>query len=84
MSNQNFSKFLNKGISMPIGILIIILVAIIAGGILISQQSVEYNFPSVECNFPVDCEGRPHIMCVGEWECVEYKCVWSCDTGKKQ
>ncbi|MCK4454246.1 hypothetical protein KAU51_02770 [Candidatus Parcubacteria bacterium] len=37
MSNQNQFKFLNKGISTPIGILIIVLVAGIAGGIVVWQ-----------------------------------------------
>ena len=41
MPNQNFSKFLNKGISTPIGILIIVLVAIIAGGGILAWQYLE-------------------------------------------
>ena len=76
MTNQNFSKFFNRGISTPIVIFVIVLVAIIAGGgILMFQRSVE-------CNFPVDCENRYHIMCVGEWECVGHKCVWNCEIGE--
>ena len=38
MLNQNFSKFLNKGISTPIGIFIIVLVAVIAGGVMVWQS----------------------------------------------
>ncbi|MGB2761923.1 MAG: hypothetical protein WBC21_00035 [Minisyncoccales bacterium] len=38
MSNQNFSKFLNRGISTPIGILIIVLVAFIVGGGILTWQ----------------------------------------------
>ncbi|MGB2762633.1 MAG: hypothetical protein WBC21_03830 [Minisyncoccales bacterium] len=33
MNNQNFSRFLNRGISTSVGIFIIVLVAVIAGGI---------------------------------------------------
>ena len=67
---------LNKGISTPIGILIIVLVAVIAvGGIL-------FFYKSVECYSPIDCESKTHIMCVGQWGCVDYKCVWSCETGE--
>lgn len=37
MTNQNFPKFLNRGISTPIGIFIIILIAVFAGGIMVWQ-----------------------------------------------
>jgi hypothetical protein len=30
------------------------------------------------CYAPEDCEGLPHIMCVGEWQCVSGQCVWDC------
>ena len=52
MPNQNFSKFLNKGISTPIGILIIVLVAIVAVGVLFWQldwtPKKEVEIPKVE------------------------------------
>ena len=38
MSNQNQFKFLNKGISTPVGILIIVLVAVIAGAGILTWQ----------------------------------------------
>ncbi len=33
---------------------------------------------AAECSTPVDCEGRLHIMCLGNWKCIEGKCVWQC------
>jgi len=71
------SKTLNvisKRISTPIGILIIVLATTIAGG------GILFFYKSVECYSSVDCENRPHIMCVGEWGCVDHKCIWNCET----
>ena len=52
MSNQNFSKFLSKGISTPIGILIIVLISVIFVGILFWQyveiQKEEASVPEIE------------------------------------
>jgi len=31
------------------------------------------------CVAPADCEGLPHVLCVGEWTCVEGLCVWDCE-----
>ncbi len=31
------------------------------------------------CNLPSDCNGKPHIMCVGEWTCANEKCVFECN-----
>ena len=31
------------------------------------------------CMAPADCEGLPHILCVGEWTCAEGLCVWDCE-----
>ena len=30
------------------------------------------------CVTPVDCEGLPHIMCVGAWTCNAGDCDWQC------
>lgn len=38
MNNQNFSKILSKGVSTPVGILIIVLVAVIASGGILAWQ----------------------------------------------
>lgn len=32
------------------------------------------------CAVPADCEGLPHVMCVGQWGCVLGECTWSCGT----
>jgi len=31
------------------------------------------------CTEPLDCEGLPHILCVGEWECVGGACSFECE-----
>jgi hypothetical protein len=30
------------------------------------------------CAEPADCEGLPHVMCVGGWSCVDGQCAWQC------
>jgi hypothetical protein len=30
------------------------------------------------CAEPLDCEGLPHMLCVGEWTCQEGLCAWEC------
>lgn len=30
------------------------------------------------CAEPIDCEGLPHILCVGEWTCQQGLCAWEC------
>jgi hypothetical protein len=35
--------------------------------------------PSPECNTAIDCEGKPHIACVGEWSCTNNACEWVCE-----
>ena len=34
--------------------------------------------PDYQCTTAQDCEGLPHVMCVGEWECVQGVCEYSC------
>lgn len=34
--------------------------------------------PPPECTVVTDCEGKPHIECLGEWSCVDGSCVWTC------
>lgn len=31
------------------------------------------------CQTPGDCEGLPHILCIGAWACEAGKCVWGCE-----
>lgn len=31
------------------------------------------------CSHSYDCEGLPHILCLGKWECLNGECVWKCD-----
>lgn len=33
------------------------------------------------CSQPSDCEGLPHIMCVGSWSCERNQCSYTCDSG---
>ena len=30
------------------------------------------------CKVDQDCEGLPHIACVGDWSCDEGQCAWDC------
>ena len=30
------------------------------------------------CAVPQDCEGLPHILCEGAWQCIEGDCQWGC------
>lgn len=32
----------------------------------------------IECSVPEDCEGKVHILCVGEWKCLTGACSWEC------
>ena len=34
--------------------------------------------PTAECTTPADCEGLPHVLCVGGWQCLESKCSFQC------
>lgn len=36
------------------------------------------NTSEAECVIPSDCEGRIHIQCVGNWQCIYGKCTWQC------
>jgi len=54
-------------------LIVVILAAIVGGGVLYCQ------YISVECNSPTDCEGKTHIMCVGQWECISNQCSWDCE-----
>lgn len=63
----------------PVGLLIIM-------AFFIRQQkpSCGPTFPPEPvCETPKDCEGLPHIMCAGEWECIEGSCIWECDLEEK-
>lgn len=31
------------------------------------------------CEQPADCDGIPHVNCLGDWQCVEGACYWKCD-----
>ena len=45
-----------------------------------SGCGVTSNPPSqAQCETPKDCEGLPHVMCVGEWQCQQGTCVWQCE-----
>ncbi len=59
-------------------LIVVILTAIVGGGILVYQYSL------VECNFSADCEGKPHITCAGEWGCIDNQCAWNCQVEEKQ
>ncbi len=30
------------------------------------------------CAVPADCEGLPHLNCVGKWACDQGQCIWHC------
>lgn len=32
----------------------------------------------LECREVGDCEGRPHDLCEGAWQCKEGRCAWAC------
>ena len=34
--------------------------------------------PPVECTVATDCEGKPHIECIGSWSCLSNICTWTC------
>jgi hypothetical protein len=34
-----------------------------------------------QCATAADCEGLPHIMCVGAWSCDQGACGYTCDSG---
>lgn len=34
---------------------------------------------SDQCVAAADCEGVSHVMCLGDWQCVEGACRWKCD-----
>lgn len=36
----------------------------------------------VDCFNPNDCEGRPHIECMGGWKCRNRSCEWECVNNK--
>jgi hypothetical protein len=39
-------------------------------------QPVEPGVPV--CLTPIDCEGLDHIMCLGQWQCIEAVCQYQC------
>ncbi|RMF05868.1 hypothetical protein D6764_03730 [Candidatus Woesearchaeota archaeon] len=50
-----------------------------------AQDAVEEVKKQVEdltgkCSVPEDCEGLPHIMCVGNWVCKDGMCGYECKT----
>ena len=71
MNHQNFSKFLNKRISAPIGIFIIILIAIIAGGIMIWQYGL----------ITLEREGIPPKTVPSNWTSLPESCTKNEDCG---
>jgi len=58
--------------------IVIVLATIVGGGVWYCQ------YISVECKTSADCEGKTHIMCVGEWKCVNNQCSWNCEVEEKQ
>lgn len=34
--------------------------------------------PDGSCATPADCAGLPHLMCVGDWSCVDGRCDYQC------
>lgn len=34
--------------------------------------------PETYCDVPADCKGLVHIMCVGQWQCVNNQCNYQC------
>jgi hypothetical protein len=36
--------------------------------------------PEGTCDDPADCAQQDlvHVMCVGEWTCVDGRCAWEC------
>lgn len=34
--------------------------------------------PQLGCETPKDCEGLPHVACLGEWQCVQGQCQYKC------
>ncbi len=35
-----------------------------------------------QCKVPADCKHLIHIQCVGQWSCINEKCVYRCTSGK--
>jgi len=31
-----------------------------------------------QCLAPADCEGLPHVLCLGAWQCLDGACQWQC------
>ena len=56
-------------------IFLLVLALVLVSGCLEAEEAEEN---SGECVIPADCEGRIHIQCVGAWQCINGKCVWSC------
>jgi putative hemolysin len=42
----------------------------------------EMACPETYCNTIKDCDGLPHILCVGEWECNNNNCEFNCSSNK--
>ncbi len=36
--------------------------------------------PDGTCSAASDCEGLPHIQCVGSWSCEHHRCAYNCDS----
>lgn len=36
-----------------------------------------------ECTTPKDCVGLPHILCLGQWQCIDGSCQWQCENQPK-
>jgi len=60
-------------------LLIVVVLAVVVGG-----GAIYCQYKSVECNSPADCEGKTHIMCVGQWECINNQCSWDCQIEEEQ
>lgn len=40
--------------------------------------SVLFREGEDECTLSTQCEGKPHVECVGSWSCTNGQCVWNC------
>ena len=65
-------------LTLPATVLALMAVMALFGGTE-SPDCIPIEPEEPTCYSAVDCEGLPHILCIGQWSCVINQCAWNCD-----
>jgi len=71
------NKKLMGTVGLPVGLLFV--TAVLSGQKSPQCQPVMPSPGQVSCEIAMDCEGLPHVLCEGEWECATGVCLFQCD-----